>query len=188
MCCEHSRVSWCIKISLHFSGMYVQQCNYGSYGKSIFSFERIAKYFPECLYQITFLPKNMSGPVSPQNCIHCNHSGRCDVSLQCYCNDGYWYWILLVFISHPCVFFSEMSMHLFVYYPVRFIFSLEFWGFFLYLRCKKFLRCVTQEHCLLVIMLLSISLLMTPSLSSVFPLMSYVFGDGSKNPFPILVS
>lgn len=112
-----------------------------------------------------------------------------DVMYHCSVNfhfsNGYWYWILLVFISHPCVFFSEMSVHLFVYYPVRFIFSLEFWGFFLYPRCKRFLRCVTQEHSLLVIMLLSISLLMTPSLSSAFPLMSYVFGDGYKNPFPL---
>lgn len=84
--------------------------------------------------------------------------GMYHCSVNFHFSNGYWYWILLVFISHPCVFFSETSMHLFVYYPVRFVFNAEFWGFFLYPRCKTVVQCVTQLQCLPVTMVLSISL------------------------------
>lgn len=100
----------------------------GSYGKSIFSFERTAKYFPGWFYPCTFLPKmyewpTFSASLSASSLLFIL---AILVDVRYHCSFNFHFssgcWILLAFISHPYIFFGEMSVHFSAYYVIRFFF------------------------------------------------------------------
>lgn len=84
--------------------------------------------------------KHMNGPVSPLRTVsHFNHSGDMlyhffDANSTLMARDTEYFWCLFPIR----VFFSEPSRHLFVCYPIIFVFNVEFEGSFLFhLRAKR---------------------------------------------------